>query len=175
MRIAAPLTPSTEDQAWLRKQAGSAVAPRRLAERCQIILQAAAGQTNEQIAQALGLTRQKVARWRERFLQSGRAGLEKDAPGRGRKPAYGAEMQALIVERTLQSHPPQATQWSVRSLAKALDLSFSTVARVWRAHGLKPHLVPLQSLQRSALCRETRGCHRPLPKRSGARSGPVLR
>ena len=121
--------------------AGSAVAPRRLAERCQIILQAAAGQTNEQIAQALGVTRQKVARWRERFLQSGRAGLEKDAPGRGRKPAYGAEMQALIVERTLQSHPPQATQWSVRSLAKALDLSFSTVARVWRAHGLKPHLV----------------------------------
>jgi len=141
MRIAAPLTPSSEDQAWLRQQATSAVAPRRLAERCQIILQAAAGQTNEQIAKALGITRQKVARWRGRFLQSGRTGLENDAPGRGRKPAYGAEMRALIVDRTLRSRPPQATHWSVRSLAKALDLSFSTVARVWRAHGLKPHLV----------------------------------
>lgn len=141
MSIAARLTPSSEDQNWLRKQATSAVAPRRLAERCQIILRAAAGATNGEIAQALGITRQKVARWRARFAQVGRVGLEHDAPGRGRKPAYGPEVRALIVERTLRSRPPQATQWSVRSLAKALDLSFSTVARVWRAHGLKPHLV----------------------------------
>ena len=68
-------------------------------------------------------------------------GLEKNAPGRGRKPVYGPEIQALIVEKTLRSLPPQATQWSQRSLAKALDLSDSTVGRVWRAHGLKPHLV----------------------------------
>ena len=141
MAIAALLHPSAEDQAWLEKQATSAVAPRRLAERCQIILRAAEGETNEGIAAALGITRQKVARWRARFAVAGRTGLEHDAPGRGRKPAYGPEMQALIIERTLRSRPPQATQWSVRSLAKALDLSFSTVARVWRAHGLKPHLV----------------------------------
>lgn len=141
MRIVSRPTPSSEDQTWLRKQAGSAVTPQRLAERCQIILRASEGETNEQIAQALGITRQKVARWRARFAEAGRAGLEKDAPGRGRKPAYGPEVRALIVERTLRSRPPQATHWSVRSLAKALDLSFSTVARVWRAHGLKPHLV----------------------------------
>jgi transposase len=141
MAIAALLNPSLEDRSWLRKHAGSAVAPRRLVERCQIILRSAEGETNEQIAQALGLTRQKVARWRGRFAAGGRAGLEQDAPGRGRKPAYGPELQALIVERTLRSRPPQATQWSVRTLAKTLDLSFSTVARVWRAHGLKPHLV----------------------------------
>jgi transposase/transposase-like protein len=141
MAIASLLNPSTEDLAWLRKQAGSAVAPRRLAERCQIILRAVAGENNEQIAQALGITRQKVARWRARFVKDGRAGLEHDAPGRGRKPAYGPDVKALIVDRTLRSRPPQATQWSVRSLAKTLDVSFSTVARVWRAHGLKPHLV----------------------------------
>jgi transposase/transcriptional regulator with XRE-family HTH domain len=141
MAIAPLLHPSVEDRVWLRKQATSAVVPRRLTERCQIILRAADGETNEQIAQALGMTRQKVARWRGRFMHGGRAGLEHDAPGRGRKPAYGPEVKALIVERTLRSRPPQATQWSVRSLAKALDLSFSTVARVWRTHGLKPHLV----------------------------------
>lgn len=141
MRIARLLQPSSEDRTWLHKQATSVVTPRRLAERCQIVLRAVAGQTNEQIAQALGITRQKAGRWRTRFVQQGRAGLEHDAPGRGRKPAYGPEIQALIVERTLRSRPPQATQWSVRTLAKALDLSFSTVARVWRAHGLKPHLV----------------------------------
>jgi transposase len=141
MRITARPEPSSEDQNWLRKQAASAVTPRRLVERCQIILRAAEGQTNEQIAQTLGMTRQKVARWRARYAQAGRAGLEHDAPGRGRKPVYGPEVRALIVERTLRSRPPLATQWSVRSLAKALDLSFSTVARVWRTHGLKPHLV----------------------------------
>jgi transposase len=133
--------PSLDDHAWLRKQAASAVASRRLVERCEIILRAVQGETNEQIARGLGITRQKAARWRARFAQAGRAGLEHDAPGRGRKPAYGPEVRALIVEKTLHARPPQATQWSVRSLAKALDLSFTTVARVWRAHGLKPHLV----------------------------------
>ena len=141
MRIAPLISLSPEDQQWLRKQAASAVVSRRLAERCRIILLAEEGQTNEQIAGALAMSRQKVARWRGRFVQEGRAGLENDAPGRGRKPIYGPDVQALIVHRTLRTRPPQATQWSVRSLAKALNLSFSTVARVWRAHGLKPHLV----------------------------------
>ena len=99
------------------------------------------GKNHEQIAEALGISRQKASRWRARFVESGRAGLENDAPGRGRKAVYGAPMQALIVEKTLRSLPPQATQWSQRSLARALDLSDSTVGRVWRAHGLKPHLI----------------------------------
>jgi transposase len=110
-------------------------------ERCRIVLRAAEGRTNEQIAAELKITRQKVARWRNRFREHGRAGLEHDAPGRGRKPVYGAEITALIVERTTRTLPAKATQWSQRSLAKALDLSDSTIGRVWRAHGLKPHLV----------------------------------
>ena len=141
MRIARVVSPSVEDQQWLRKQASSAVAPKRLAERCHIVLRAVAGEADVKIASVLRITRQKAARWRNRFLQAGRAGLESDAPGRGRKPVYGSEIQALIVDRTLRSRPPQATHWSQRSLAKALDLSDSTVGRVWRAHGLKPHLV----------------------------------
>jgi transposase len=125
----------------LRKQASSAVASARVGERCRIVLRAAEGRTNEQIPAELKITRQKVARWRNRFREHGRAGLEHDAPGRGRKPVYGAEITALIVERTTRTLPPKATQWSQRSLAKALDLSDSTIGRVWRAHGLKPHLV----------------------------------
>jgi transposase len=140
MRIARSLSPSSEDQQWLRKQAGSAVVAKRLAERCRIVLLAAEGLSDVDIAAQLGITRQKASRWRTRFLDFGRVGLEKDAPGRGRKALYGPEVQALIVERTLQTLPPQATHWSQRSLAKALALSDSTVGRVWRAHGLKPHL-----------------------------------
>jgi transposase len=141
MRIARSLSPSSEDQQWLRKQVGSVVVVKRLAERCRIVLLAAQGYSDVDIAARLGITRQKASRWRTRFLDFGRAGLEKDAPGRGRKALYGPEVQALIVERTLQTLPPQATHWSQRSLAKALALSDSTVGRVWRAHGLKPHLV----------------------------------
>jgi transposase len=140
MRIARSVSLSSEDQQWLRKQAGSAVAAKRLAERCRIVLLAVEGQSDVKIAARLGITRQKAARWRARFLEAGRAGLEKDAPGRGRKPLYGPQTHALIVERTLGTLPPQATHWSQRSLAKALEVSDSTVGRVWRAHGLKPHL-----------------------------------
>lgn len=140
MRIARSPAPSVEDLHWLRKQASSAIAPKRLAERCRIVLLSAEGKNHEQIAAALGISRQKASRWRARFVESGRVGLENDAPGRGRKAVYGAPVQALIVEKTLRSLPPEATQWSQRSLAKALDVSDSTVGRVWRAHGLKPHL-----------------------------------
>src|SRR4051794_30801575 len=108
MAIAPLLNPSIEDHHWLRKQAGSAVAPRRLVERCQIILRAAKGETNEQIAQALGITRKRGARGRGFFVVGGGAGGEQDARGRGRKRAYGPAVRALIVERPLRSRPPQA-------------------------------------------------------------------
>jgi transposase len=140
MRVA-PVIVLTEDlKHWLRKQVSSALSEQRLAERCQIVLLAAEGQENLAIAAAVGCTRQKVARWRDRFHQLGRAGIESDAPGRGRKPVYGAEMSKLIVDRTLRSRPPLATHWSRRTLAKALDIGPTTVGKVWRAHGLKPHL-----------------------------------
>src|SRR4051812_9640699 len=127
MRIGSLISPSLEDLEWLRKQAASAVVPARLAERCRIVLRASQGENQVEIADALAITRQKAARWCARFRETGRAGLEADAKGRGRKPVYGAEIQALIVERTLRTLPPQSTQWSQRSLAKALDLSDSTV------------------------------------------------
>lgn len=132
---------TVEDLEWLRQRVRSGLTPRRLAERCQILLLAGEGRNNVEIAAALGITRQKAARWRARFKESGRAGLENDAPGRGRKPAYGPEIEALIVERTLRSKPSNATHWSQRSMARALEVSSRTVGRIWAAHGLKPHLV----------------------------------
>lgn len=140
MRVA-PVIVLTEDlKQWLRKQVSSGLSEQRLAERCRIVLLAAEGQENLAIAAAVGCSRQKVARWRDRFHQLGRTGIESDAPGRGRKPVYGAEMSKLIVDRTLRSRPPLATHWSRRTLAKALDIGPTTVGKVWRAHGLKPHL-----------------------------------
>jgi len=140
MRIAPAITLSEDVRIWLRQQVGSALTAQRLVERCQIVLLAAEGQDNQEIAATLGVSRQKVGRWRERFHTAGRAGIEADAPGRGRQRVYGPEMSQLIVERTLRSRPPLATHWSRRTLAKALDIGPTTVGKVWREHGLKPHL-----------------------------------
>jgi transposase len=140
MRVAPIIALAQDVKQWLKKQVSSALTPKRLVERCQVVLLAAEGRTNLEIAATLRVTRQKVARWRDRFSKTGRAGIEADAPGRGRKPVYGPEIRKLIVDRTLHSRPPLATQWSRRTLAKALDLGATTVGEVWRAHGLKPHL-----------------------------------
>lgn len=140
MRIASPVFLTEEDRDWLSKTSQSALTPKRLSERCALVLLAAQGKRNDQIARKLKITRQKVARWRKRFLQAGRAGLEFDEPGRGRKPTYTPDIRRLIVRLTTQETPKAATHWSRQSMAKELGLSPSTVGRVWREHGLKPHL-----------------------------------
>ena len=82
-----------------------------------------------------------MARWRNRFATQRLAGIEKDAPRGGRKPTRRRQVAKQIVERTTQTKPKNATHWSTRSLAKELGVSPSMVYRVWRASGLKPHLV----------------------------------
>jgi transposase len=141
MRIAPAVQVSDEDRDWLTKTVTSTLTPKRLSERCSVVLLAAEGKRNDQIARQLKITRQKAARWRDRFGQFGRAGLEDDQPGRGRKPTYTADIRRLIVRLTTQEMPKAATHWSRESMARELGLSPSTVGRVWREHGLKPHLV----------------------------------
>ena len=80
----------------------------------------------------------QVGRWRERYAQGGLAAIEQDLPRGGRPPKVDA---AEIVRRTTQTLPAAATQWSTRTLAREMGVSDTTVLRVWRAHGLKPHRV----------------------------------
>jgi transposase len=140
MRIAPPVPLTEEDRAWLIKTCNSTLTSSRLSERCAVVLLAAKGKRNDQIARQLKITRQKAARWRQRFLQAGRAGIECEQPGRGRKPTYTPDIRRLMVRLTTQETPQAATHWSRQSMAKELGLSPSTVGRVWREHGLKPHL-----------------------------------
>ena len=140
MRIAPPVHLTEEDRDWLTKTIKSTLAPKRLSERCFVVLLAANGKRNDQIAQKLKIARQKAARWRSRFLQFGRAGIESDEPGRGRKHTYTPETRRLIVRMTTQETPKAATHWSRQTMAKELGVSPSTIGRVWREHGLKPHL-----------------------------------
>lgn len=140
MRTAPKVELSVEDRDWLEKLSRSRVEAVRLSERALIIVMAADGQTNREIGISLGITEEKAARWRGRFIAQGRAGLEKDAPGRGRKPTYSPEVVSMVVRRTTRQKPEAATHWSRRSMARATALSPSTIGRIWQQHGLKPHL-----------------------------------
>jgi transposase len=138
MRVAPRIVLSSEEQTKLTKLAKSKTASVRLAQRAQMVLLAAAGMHNEAIAQELGVGRVQVGRWRARYAEGGLAAIEKDLPRGGRPPKIDA---AEIVRLTTQTRPESATHWSTRTLAARAGVSDTAVLRVWRAHGLKPHLM----------------------------------
>jgi len=141
MRVAATVILSPEQRQQLETLARGRRVQVRVAERAEVVLLAAAGKQDIEIAEHLGMTRQKAARWRARFLRLGIAGIQKDAPRSGTKQRLSAETILEVVRKTTQDKPENATHWSTPSLSRALKISASSVGRIWRAHGLKPHLV----------------------------------
>lgn len=140
MRVA-PQVILTEDQAQILQQwARGRSLPARLVERARVVLLAAAGKQDLEIAAQVGISNQKAARWRKRFLELGLAGLEKDAARPGRTPTITPAMVQDVVRKTTQEKPANATHWSTRTMAKATGLSEKSVRRIWHQHGLKPHL-----------------------------------
>jgi transposase len=115
--------------------------PVRVAQRSRIVLLAGDGLQNKQIAAQMGVTPRMVALWRGRFIALGIDGLLKDAPRPGRTPAISATIVSAVIAKTTQSTPANATHWSRSTMARAMSISDSTVGRIWRANGLKPHRV----------------------------------
>ena len=138
VRIAPAIELSQDEEAELIRLAQSKLSSVRLAERARIVLLAAQGLQNLQIAQELGVDRITAGRWRQRYIESGLAGIERDLP-RG-APPLKVDV-AKLVELTTQTQPEAATHWSTRKMAAVLKVSPSTVMRHWQASGLKPHLV----------------------------------
>ena len=147
-RRATPIVLSPEERTALDTLSRGRSLPLRQVQRAQIIQMAADGLLNQEIANRLNLSRPTIQLWRERFLAYRVAGLEKDAPRPGRLPRISAKKVQAVVEATLQTKPPQATHWSVRSMAKAQGLSRATIQRIWKQHGLKPHLTKTFKLSR---------------------------
>jgi transposase len=140
MRVAPRIVLTNEERTQLERYARGRSTPMRLVTRARIVLQAASGEQNCDIARALGTTRRAVGRWRTRFAQLRLAGIEKDAPGRGRPARLSKSRVALVVRKTLEEKPPGGTHWSTRRMAATARISAASVRRIWRAHGLKPHL-----------------------------------
>ncbi len=116
--------------------------------RARIVLLAGQGMPNNAISQQVSASRPTVLLWRGRFAQFGVPGLMRDAKRPGRKRALSAEKVKAVVEATLQTTPPDATHWSLRSMAKAQGLSRMAVQRIWKAHKLQPHRVETFKLSR---------------------------
>lgn len=139
MRRAVEITLDEKTLQQLEALSRSRSAPVRLVERAKIVLLSADGLECIEIGKRLGITRQKASRWRSRFSKMGMAGIEKDAPRPGRFPSVSKRKKDQIVRMTLEQKPAKATHWSRKLMSEATGISESTIGRIWREHGLKPH------------------------------------
>src|SRR6266478_6830372 len=116
-------------------------APRGMVLRINIVLGAAEGLANRVLARKLSTSVPTVLLWRKRFESDGIAGILEDRPRSGRPKRISAEREATIVDATMKTTPKDATQWSVRAMAAAQNVSSATVQRIWKKHKLQPHRV----------------------------------
>ena len=145
MRVAQAIELTESEIKTLRSWARGRRIPARSMKRAKIVLMAAQGEQNKTIAELLGIDPRQVSRWRQRFVQKRLAGIEKDLARGGRRATKREQMAPVIIERTTQTKPSQATHWSVRTLADTLGIDKSMVQRVWHASGLKPRIWPRRS------------------------------
>ena len=141
MRVALKIELTPDERKKLTQLAKGRRTPVRLVDRARMILLAADGVLNKDIAVQLGMKPHTVGQWRSRFADERLEGIKQDRPRGGRPAKRRQQLESTIIKRTTQETPRNATHWSTRSLAKSVGISQSMVHRVWRANGLKPHLI----------------------------------
>jgi transposase len=141
MRRAPEIKLSSKERAKLERLRMARSSSVRTRERTAIVLLAGEGKENKEIAEILKQEKMKVGRWRQRYAKFGLEGILKDKTRKGRIAPLSKAKRSRIVKMTLEEKPQGATHWSRSSMAKAAGVSPSSVGRIWRAHGLKPHRV----------------------------------
>ena len=136
-----PLVLSEQERETLERWGRRPKSSQALALRCRIVVECAKGEAhNSEVAARLGVSRGTVNKWRARFLVLRLDGLhDEPRPGQPRK-VTDDDVERVIV-KTVEEQPVNATHWSTRSMAAATGLNQTAVSRIWRAFGLKPHLV----------------------------------
>ncbi len=157
MRVAEEIVLNKKEQTALHRWSQGRRVSVRQSERAGMILLAADGMLNKEIASQMGVKAHTVGRWRSRFAELRLAGIEKDLPRGGRPRDQREQLESEIIRKTTQETPEHATHWSTRhsvivipndTLAQELSVSQSMIHRVWRANRLKPHLVRTFKLSR---------------------------
>jgi transposase len=139
-RPTAAILLTSDEREVLERWARRPTSAQALALRCRIVLACADGEFNRDIAARLGVHPTTVGKWRARFAEARLDGLH-DEPRPGGPRMVGDDQVEAVIVKTLEETPPDATHWSTYSMAKVSGVSQSTVSRIWRAFGLKPHLV----------------------------------
>jgi len=135
-----PVELSEEERVTLERWARRPKSAQSLALRCRIVLLAAEGKNNTHVGRELGIGRETARKWRDRFVEQRLEGLH-DEPRPGAPRTVDDDAVELVIVKTLEETPTGATHWSTRSMAKETGMSQSAISRIWRAFGLKPHLV----------------------------------
>ena len=141
---------TAQERAQLERWSRRAKSSQALALRCKIVLGCADGTSNKDIAVELRVHPTTVTKWRTRFILKRLDGLiDEDRPGR--PPSIGLDQIEDVVVATLEQTPVNATHWSRASMAQRSGLSRSTIGRIWRDFGLKPHRVDTFTLSKDPL------------------------
>jgi transposase len=136
--VAVSIELSEEERAQLESWTRRYTSAQALALRSRVVLLAADGLNNSEIAQRLGVHRAMVRKWRSRFAEHRLDGLlDESRPGKPR--TITDEQVEEVIIKTLESTPRDATHWSTRSMAREVGLTQSAVLRIWRAFGLQSH------------------------------------
>jgi hypothetical protein len=137
-RVALPITLRAEEREELKRRARAHRVEHRDRQRAQVVLLAAEGWRNDQIAPEVGLNVNSVRKWRDRYARTGLAALE-DQRRPGRPSGLDPHKVRTVLSGVVQPPPPR-TRWTVRSMARHAGLSKSTVQKLWAQNELKPHL-----------------------------------
>ena len=113
--------------------------PQKHVWRARIVLLTGDGQGTNTIMATTGKSKTCVWRWQERFMMEGVDGLLRDKTRPPGKPSVAADRTAEVVRLTLAPPPHEATHWTLRAMAKAVNLAASTVQGIWKSHGLASH------------------------------------
>ena len=144
IRVAAKIILSDPDKKILEKNTTGRTVSSRLSQRSKIVLLSAQGLENKAIAQQLNIPPNKVGKWRNRYVEGGIKSISNERPRGanhgGKNTLKQAKLRQMIIEKTTREKPDNATHWSSRTLAEALNTTHSYVHRVWQSVGLKPHL-----------------------------------
>lgn len=133
-----PITLTDEEREYLESLVRKKTTAQQIVFRSRIILLAGEGLKYEEIAERLKTTHQTIGHWYRRFIKFRLNGLV-DAPRSGTPRSIGDKKVAEIITLTLETRPQGQTHWSTRHLAEKVGLSHSSIGRIWRAFGLKPH------------------------------------
>ncbi len=131
---------STDELKELQKILHSRTVIASFQERAKIVVFASQGLTNIEIAEKMEISRYKVSRWRKRYAEYGIIGIAHDAKRSGRPATISKKLKEKIIDLTINEKPENRTHWSRSTLSERTNVSPSSIGRIWKEYGLKPHL-----------------------------------